>query len=444
LPFGNPAVNLNFMSAFFGLLAVLMVYLISREIVEHRLAAFCNAFVFGIGQAFWSQTALAEVYTLHMFLLGMILLFALRWAKAPQPLYLACGLFVLGLSLGNHMSTILVIPALIYLALIKRRKILGAQARTTIITGLISLAASAGIVLLLYYILDRNASPYDHLRAIDIMSPESWGKTAVDFDSFPKRLLHLLTARQFSGSMFNIGWDEMGQRAVKSLAFARENLGLAGILAALFGLAILFFSQRRTAIILTLLALSVYIYDLNYGIWEFDIDIYFIPIWLTGAICIGVLTEYLYTFISGFLLGKYLNMTVSAAIVATITLSILVASPQWDGLRKGHPPGIADPKAAYQSAKPVVDRLENNAIVFALWHQMHVLGYIFLVEEKRSGISLHEIYPAGQNYKFSASYLKYIDANIDSRPIYLTYPARGLDTLYRIEEQPPLIRLRRK
>ena len=444
LPFGNPAANLNFMSALFGVLAVLIVYLLGRQVIDSRAAAFGAALIFGIGKSFWSQTSLAEVYTLHIFLLGLVLLLFLRWARESLPVFLWCGLFVLGLSFGNHMSTVLVIPALIYLIIIHRKALLVSEKKSSAFTLFIPLGAALGIVLLLYYLLDRSASQYDHLRAIDMMSPESWGKTAADFDSFPKRILHLLTARQFAGSMFNIGWDEMGRRAIKSLAFARENLGYPGIAAAIVGTVVLFIKRIWLAIFWGIFGLSVYIYCLNYGIWEFDIDIYFIPIWLAAAVIVGLLFEYIHDRVSGFLLGKYLNPLVGAVVLVAIVFSILAGSEQGDGLKKGHPPGIPEPRAAYQSAKPVVDKLEDNAIVFALWHQIHVLGYIFLIEEKRSGIGLHEIYPAGQSYKFSTSYLKYIDANIDSRPIYLTYPARGLDTLYRFEDHPPLIRLRRK
>ena len=198
------------------------------------------------------------------------------------------------------------------------------------------------------------------------------------------------------------------------------------------------------AFFLAILAASILLYNLNYGIWEFDIENFFIPLWIIAAVLVGGTLDRIGHLFEG---RQVLGMPEAVAVMAVILviiLPILYGSPQVDALADGHPPGIVDPYQAYNSTRPVVDKIEDGAIIFALWHQFHVMGYIMLVEQGRTDIAIHELYPAGESYKFSPSYLDYIKANIDSRPIYLTYPARGLDTLYHFEPQPPLIRLRRR
>ena len=183
------------------------------------------------------------------------------------------ALFFAALAMGNHLTIILLFPAFIYMILITARFKPGQLRLKSSFGYILPPIIGIGIVVLLYYILDATASPYDHLRAIEMMSPESWGKTAADFHTFWQRMFHLLTARQFSGSMFNIGWDEMMTRVVKSFSFALDNLGLVGMIAALAGFAAMAASLRRIAIFFAILALTVLIYDLNYGIWQFDIEI---------------------------------------------------------------------------------------------------------------------------------------------------------------------------
>jgi len=442
-PVGNPALNLNFMSALFGVLTVLAVYWLIAFLVENRFYAWLGAIVFGCGITFWSQTSMAEVYTLHNFIFALIIILVLKWEKSSERKYLQIGLFLLALSLGNHLSILLLVPPIIFLSAIKRNTDSRCNSLGNIAALVWPPAIALFIAILLYFIHDATASPYDHMRAIEMMSPESWGKTAADFDSFWERMFHLLTARQFSGSMFNIGWSEIWEHMVKSLSFAVENLGIPGIIFGLAGFIVLFFSRWKQAVFFAVLSLSILIYNLDYDIWKFDIDVYFIPLWMITvvmtAICIMYLSEK-----AGAVISFAFARQVTAIIIALIILTpMLYGSEQVSAIAAGHPPGEPDPYKAYNSTKSVMQKIEDNAIIFALWHQFHVIGYILLVEESRTGIAIHELFPAGETYDFSPSYLEYIDANIDIRPIYLTYPANDLKLLYRFEYQPPLIRLRR-
>jgi len=66
---------------------------------------------------FWASSVVAEVYTLHTFLNGMVMLLLLMWRRGGSNRLLYVSAFVWGLSFGNHMSTILMGPAFGYFVL---------------------------------------------------------------------------------------------------------------------------------------------------------------------------------------------------------------------------------------------------------------------------------------------------------------------------------------
>lgn len=106
----NVAFQLNLMSAFFGALAVTMVYragvaLLPRPTAARRAGAWFAALMFGLGPVFFSQATLAEVYTLNAFFIAAMLWLALR----KRWLALA---FLFGLSQTHHRTAILLAPAL--------------------------------------------------------------------------------------------------------------------------------------------------------------------------------------------------------------------------------------------------------------------------------------------------------------------------------------------
>ena len=83
----SPAHALNIFSALIGAGAVSLFYLLVRrwlwEVpVLGRMAAVWAAFLFGVNPTFWSQSLIAEVYTLHAVLLLLILFVAQGHAAA--------------------------------------------------------------------------------------------------------------------------------------------------------------------------------------------------------------------------------------------------------------------------------------------------------------------------------------------------------------------------
>ncbi len=109
LPF-ELAYSLNLMSAFFGLLTILVVFLVIRHLSESPLAALFGAFSLMVSHAFWQHSVIAEVYTLNAFFVAVLLYLVLT--QMTQRWFPALFLIVVVSGLLNHLILALVLPAL--------------------------------------------------------------------------------------------------------------------------------------------------------------------------------------------------------------------------------------------------------------------------------------------------------------------------------------------
>ncbi|MDP8949791.1 MAG: DUF2723 domain-containing protein, partial [Actinomycetota bacterium] len=128
LPFGDCAYRANLASAAYAALAVSAVlaagYLLSRRVA----AAGAAALAFGVGGTLWSQAVMAEVYTLNALLVALTLLVMLLWRERRRDRYLLLSAFLVGLSMTNHLTSGLLLPAsLLFVALVDRRKLVDAR-----------------------------------------------------------------------------------------------------------------------------------------------------------------------------------------------------------------------------------------------------------------------------------------------------------------------------
>ena len=83
LPFGDLAYRLNLMSAFFAALTTLVNYRIIKLLVKDNIVAVAGACIFAFSNYFWQMAVVAEVYTLHVFLLSLSLYSILLPEKSP-------------------------------------------------------------------------------------------------------------------------------------------------------------------------------------------------------------------------------------------------------------------------------------------------------------------------------------------------------------------------
>ncbi|MEK7203397.1 MAG: DUF2723 domain-containing protein, partial [Patescibacteria group bacterium] len=111
IPFGTAAWRVNLVSAFFGAMTSAMLYLIIERLTKKKAVAAATALVLAFSPIFWSQSVVAEVYTLNSFFVALLIYILLVWQERREDKYLLWFAFLYGLSLTNHTMMILLAPA---------------------------------------------------------------------------------------------------------------------------------------------------------------------------------------------------------------------------------------------------------------------------------------------------------------------------------------------
>jgi hypothetical protein len=86
--------------------------LLGVELGGSVTASVAAALLFAGSYTFWSQSIIAEVYALHILFVELTLLFALRWSARPTFGRLTLLFATYAIGFGNHLSMILIGPAL--------------------------------------------------------------------------------------------------------------------------------------------------------------------------------------------------------------------------------------------------------------------------------------------------------------------------------------------
>jgi hypothetical protein len=263
LPVRNVAFRANFMSLFFGLLTLIFLYLILLESEIPFFLALGSTLSLAFNLTFWSQSLVAEVYTLNSFFLALIVFFLTRWLKKGNDRFFFLALFFSGLSLAHHLTIILTFPALVCLLLLFRPHLL--LLAKTWRAGLLSLFAGL-LPYLFLFIRTRWRAPY----------VEAPVRNMGEF-------LRTLTAQRFQEKLFVFNLRELflerlpwfGQHLTTKLSWPL-------LLICLFGLIYWLRSRRPLALFLLIFFFSQALFILNYDIP--DIAVFFIPVYFVLTI----------------------------------------------------------------------------------------------------------------------------------------------------------------
>jgi len=125
----------NFMSAFFSALAVVLIYLIIWELARRadpdagwlaHAGGLVGAFFLAFSDTFWSNAIEAEVYGLSAFMLALFTWLAIRWydhrEHAGSNNLLLLMIYLLALGVGFHLGSILAYPGIFVLVLLASRR----------------------------------------------------------------------------------------------------------------------------------------------------------------------------------------------------------------------------------------------------------------------------------------------------------------------------------
>jgi len=117
----NPIQILSLYSALWGLASLLMLYLILRQRLDllPSIAAALTAF-YAVTYFFWYYSVTTEQYTSAVFQTLLLIWLALGWDARPSPRLLLAMAFVSGTMLANMLTTLFILPPLLWFILFRR------------------------------------------------------------------------------------------------------------------------------------------------------------------------------------------------------------------------------------------------------------------------------------------------------------------------------------
>jgi hypothetical protein len=344
LPIGSLAYRTNLMSALAVVIAALLVYdLVTRSLSPANAnlnwwAGLAAAYAFGLSPLIWSQAVITEVYALQALFVIVILYLSSDISHlffSQKQLDRLMGL-TFGLAMGNHITTILLLP--VFLSPILFRAPL-------IVTGeiekrqpvLMRRLTWLGIGLLVYLILP--------LRAMS-QPPVNWGNP-VTLGNFG----WLVSGKLYQDQLFVLTVSSVWSRVQAAASLLNEQFGIPGLVIGMVGLIVFYRSSHLYGN--TIWTFFAYLtFSIVYA--TDDSFMYLIPAFLCFAIWIGLgMGELMHLSVQ-----RFRKIGVAGCMVFILYLFIL-AGNHWQQV------DASQDLRAQHFGEDVLARAPANAIVFA-------------------------------------------------------------------------------
>jgi hypothetical protein len=297
----------------------------------------------------WGQATVAEVYALHAGLAAAALWALVRWQSGGSSRWAAgAGLF-LGLGLGNHLTTVWLLPAAaIVLWSGNGRTTSRLRAGAHLAAGL-----AAGLLVYLYLPWAAAGDP-----------PVNWGNP-----STLAGLWWLLSAQLYQDYVLAVPWSALPGRLAAGSSGLWRNFLPWGVAAAIFGLVVLFQRRRSLALALSTSLLLSLAWALSYNTSDSHLSL--LPGWVILAMAGGVGVSAALQGVAG-----WNRRAALAAAMLSIALAAAPAIMRWPAQNLRHD------QAAEQFYSQVLQHVEPGALIltagdratFALWYGRYGLG----------------------------------------------------------------------
>ncbi len=434
LPVETLAWRVNFASAVFAAVTLGGVFLIARYFTG-RGGALLASLILLLSYTFWSQSIIAEVYTLAPALIVIVLLMLLRWHEQPLKrrwLVFAAG-FLLGVGLGAHLFVLLIAPPAFVFVLWSVRRDGWQPAARLIAGGVVGAACFFG----LFAFMDTRPTPTNIFTTTIIPSREVWGLQDSDLDSVPERFWISVSGYQWRSRMLpsDVDYGETLKSFVE-VDLAREFV-LPAVLLALVGvLAALLTSRRLFALLGGGLLIA---FAAGFLYFPGDKFIFYLPFYLLLAIFSGIGAGTL----TSLVVERLPTPNHLSAIAITALLIAVCAAPfagsRWRAIQRGQSGFIREeyvypvaqpsqPRAAAECALSMVT--EEDALLVLDWRALYSIYYIAHVEQNRTGIIIHEAQPYPAQMVAPSLRAEITERLQNGQAVYVDNPYQPLTTLY--------------
>jgi hypothetical protein len=401
LPIKDVIFRVNLMSLFFICFANLFLFSIflileknfkkRNEKLDHTdiWSAFLATLIFSFTPTLWSQATSNEVYALNVLFFGLIILLVLLWNKrwkesqGDKILYLL--VFVYALSFGNHMSTLLLLPALIFMFIATSGKTLLRSKRLIFILGFFFL----GLTIYIFLPIRSSQNP-----VMNWGNPQSW----VTF----KRQV---TGWQYQVWMFAESTDTLVANLKNFIQLFFHQFPWYLLPLSFLGIYRLFVHDRKMLIFFIIFFSVNVFYGINYVIP--DIDPYFLGAFLVNAIFIGAGLHFVFRMIENSRSHRIISQSI---IILFVLLPLILLKRNYFEADKSRD------YFAYDFASNVMRSVKKDAVIMTnVWDHYSPWLYLRFVELKRPDVS-------------------YLDVELCRRSWYFNFIRQNYPDLYRTSE----------
>lgn len=446
LPFGNVAYRVNLSSALFATGAVLVLYHTIYYLSRHRIASALAALTFAFSYSFWSQAVAAEVYALNALFVALTCYLLLRcfqptsiappgsqgrvgsgmplvrraasYVRNSRSVLAYATSFTYGLSLTHHRTMLLLAPAIITYALLKKPRFVVRLRRLVLL-----LIAFATPVLALYAYL-----------------PLRWWQMHGGMMGWTE-FSNLVLGTQFSAALRWGSWFQDPSRLRMYLRVLLEQYPVPALGLALLGLVSLLWPRRPLAllpgwkegVLLASAFLAYVLFGLSYYVP--DVSLFLIPSHLIVAIALGLGVAWLCQLVERLLarlasLAQPARRTMLRSAALTL-LGLLPMSLVWTNIADVDRSGEY---GLYNWGRYVLQReLPPGAVILADSVHMAPLHYLQKVEGVRADTETG-VFPD------EASNRAQLERRLaQDRPVFLARFLPGLAQAYHLRSLGPLV-----
>jgi hypothetical protein len=297
---GNPARGLNLFSAVFGAAAAGLAALLCALLTGSIAGGIVAGLMLASSYTFWSQSIIAEVYTLHLTLVLLCCVALYGYAQRPGRARLAIFCAVYAGAFGNHLSMILLfIPFTVFLLQVTP------QRRSLFTPATIAMALAIAAAGSLQYVPELTATWHTVSGGWTDRLAMFW------FDT---------TKADWRETMvLGVGGNQLLDRAGMWWFDARQQFGVAGLAVAVVGVVRLWSIARPWAVLVALgyAINTAFAFTYNVG----DTHVFYLPSHLFTALCIGAAVPAF--------LGSRASLRPGMRAVGTVVAIALVAFAGW-------------------------------------------------------------------------------------------------------------------
>lgn len=359
-------------------------------------SAFLASLIFSFTPTLWSQATSNEVYSLNILSYNLVIILLLLWRsnlgkpkgdKDPfgdRIFYLL--IFLYSLSFGNHMSTILLFPALVFFVIATRRRSVF-DFKKIILSLLLFIL---GLSIYLYLPVRSSQNPL-----FDWGNPETYST-----------LKRHITGWQYRVWMFSGSTERLFANFGNFIKLFFHQFPFYLLPLSILGIYQLFSRDRKILFFLLILFLANILYGVNYDIP--DIDPYFLSSFLVNSILIGVGLCSLFQIIQKLKISKPLSYGI---IFCFILLPFILLKKNYYESDK------SKNYFAYDFAANLMRSVKKDAIILTdFWDHYSPWLYLRYAELKRPDVT-------------------YLDKELSRRSWYFDYVKISYPDLFRTSQE---------